>query len=247
MEFRDHIEALRTEGMLLADSAEVTGFEPRVPTCPDWTVRDLVRHVGEVHRWALSHVAQALQAVNTDVTSLQTWPSDDGELLAWYREGHAELLQGLELADPALECWSFLPNGLTGVPFWARRQAHETAVHRADAQGVTGEISPAPAEFAADGIDEILHGFFARRPSRLTSAEPISFELVSTDDQGSWHVCIDDQGPSVVDGPGQTQVRGTAFELYLLLWNRKRLDEFEVSGPVAGLDLWREKATVRWF
>jgi uncharacterized protein (TIGR03083 family) len=247
MEFREHIEALRTEGLLLADSAEATGLGPAVPTCPEWTVRDLVRHVGEVHRWALSHVAEARQEMNTDAASLRTWPSDDGQLIAWFREGHAELLQALELADPQLQCWSFLPNGPTGVKFWARRQAHETAIHRVDAQGVTGEVSPAPVEFAVDGINEVLRCFFARRPSRVTSEEPVEFELESSDGQGSWHVRIDEQGPSVVDGSAETKVLGTAFELYLLLWNRRELDALEVTGPTAGLELWRQKAKVKWF
>lgn len=246
MELREHIEALRTEGLLLADSAESTGFEPAVPTCPDWTVRDLVRHVGEIHRWALSHVALGLQEANTDIASLQTWPQDDAGLLAWFREGHAELLQALETLDPELQCWSFLPNGPAGLRFWARRQAHETTVHRVDAQSVTGEVSPAPGDFAADGIGEMLHGFFARRPSRVVSGEPYSFELVSLDGQGSWHVRIDSEGPSVVDGPGATRVHGTAFDLYLLLWNRKGLDAFEVTGPSDGLEFWRAKAKVRW-
>jgi uncharacterized protein (TIGR03083 family) len=247
MELQEHIEALRAEGMSLADSAEATGFEPAVPTCPEWTVRDLVRHVGEVHRWALSHVALRLQEINTDHASLQTWPQEDAGLIGWFREGHANLLQALETNDPDVQCWSFLPNGPTGLRFWARRQAHETAIHRVDSQSVTGEVSPAPGEFAVDGINEMLHGFFARRPTKLTSPEPVSFELVRTDGPGSWHVRIDEGGPSVVDGSSETTVHGTAFELYLLLWNRRALDAFEVNGPLAGLDLWRAKAKVKWF
>jgi uncharacterized protein (TIGR03083 family) len=247
MELWEHIEALRAEGLLLAESAEATGFEPPVPTCPEWTVRDLVRHVGEVHRWATSHVAEARQEMNTDAASLRTWPSDDAELLGWFRHGHEELVRCLEFADPELQCWSFLPNGPTGVRFWARRQAHETAMHRVDAQGVAGEVSAVLPVFAVDGINEILHGFFARRPSRVTSEEPYSFELVSSDGHGSWHVRIDEQGPSVVDGPSPSQVFGTAFELYRLLWNRIELGDLKVAGAPEGLGLWRRKAKVRWF
>ncbi len=247
MELREHIEALRTEGLLLVDSAEATGLEPMVPTCPEWTVRDLVRHVGEVHRWAMSHVVDARQELNTDAESLKTWPQDDAGLLAWFREGHAELLQALEAHDPGLQCFSFLPNGPTGLRFWARRQAHETAMHRVDAQGVTGDVSPAPADFAADGIDELLRGFYARRPTRLASPEPVSFELISTDGHGSWHVRLDADGPSVVDGHSPAQVHGTTFDLYRLVWNRLELDDLEHTGPTEALELWRQKAKVRWF
>src|SRR5271163_4072914 len=27
-----------------------------VPSCPEWTVRDLVRHLGGVHRWATGYI-----------------------------------------------------------------------------------------------------------------------------------------------------------------------------------------------
>lgn len=245
MELVEHIEVLRTEGMLLADSAEATGFEAQVPTCPEWTVRDLVRHVGEVHRWAHSHVAQARPTLNTE--SFAIWPAEDKSLLPWYREGHAQLLQALEAADPEADYFSFLP-GPKGTRFWARRQAHETAIHRVDAQSVTGMVGETTADFAADGIGEILNGFFARRPSRVTSAEPYSFELVCTDSPQSWRVKVDGDGPAVVDasGPADCRISGTTFDLYLLLWNRRPLDGLDVQGSPAGLDHWRENARVRW-
>jgi uncharacterized protein (TIGR03083 family) len=243
MDLTEHIAFLRTNGMLLADAAEVTGLEPQVPSCPEWTVRDLVRHTGRVHRWALSHVALALTEVSSE--SVQ-WPDDDAELLPWFREGHALLLQTLEEADPELLCFTFLPGGLSGTRFWARRQAHETAVHRVDAQLVTGLASPEPAEFAVDGIDEILHGFFARRPSRLGSPKPLSFTLVSTDTTDAWSVTIDAEGATTVDGSGSspTRVYGSAFELYLLLWNRRELAGLETQGDLAGLEHWRSHARV---
>lgn len=245
MELVEHIEMLRTEGMLLADSVEVTGLDEQVPTCPQWSVRDLVRHVGQVHRWAHSHVWQASPSLNTEDST--PYPEDQ-DLLVWLREGHAQLLQALEAADPAGDYFGFLP-GPRGTRFWARRQAHETAIHRVDAQTVTGVVSPAPADLAVDGVDELLHGFFARRPSRFTSAEPYSFTLVSTDTPHRWQVTVNEEGQSTVDDPGSevgTQVHGSAFELYLLLWNRRPLDGLDVQGPTDGLAHWRDNAHVRW-
>jgi hypothetical protein len=41
-------------------------------------------------------------------------------------------------------------------------------------------------------------------------------------------------------------VRGSASDLYLALWNRRSTDDLDVEGDRSVLDLWRERATVRW-
>ncbi len=43
------IEASTDTLALLVDSADLTRT---VPTCPDWTLRQLATHVGRAHRWA---------------------------------------------------------------------------------------------------------------------------------------------------------------------------------------------------
>jgi hypothetical protein len=56
MKITEHIDALQREGQLLADAATRTELDTPIPTCPDWRMRDLVRHVGGVHRWATGYV-----------------------------------------------------------------------------------------------------------------------------------------------------------------------------------------------
>jgi uncharacterized protein (TIGR03083 family) len=245
MDLRTHLQALEDEGRRLADS--VVDFDATVPTCPEWTVRDLLRHIGGVHAWARSHIVDLRQEINADPSVYQSWPGDDAELIDWYRQGHTALVEALEKADPDADFFSFLP-GPTGTRFWARRQAHETTIHRVDAQSVTGAITATTAEFAADGIDEILHGFYARRPSRLVSEPPLSFVLRAEDAGRSWSVTIGADGMTAVDTEtrGWASVSGTAFDLYLLLWNRRELESLEVQGDPAGLKLWREKARIQW-
>jgi uncharacterized protein (TIGR03083 family) len=247
MELVEYIDSLRAEGMLLADSAEATGFDAHVPSCPEWTVRDLLRHMGEVHRWAASHVTGKRETMNVEDFAL--YPHDDAGLLGWFREGHAELLQALETADPDADYYGFLPGGLRGTRFWARREAHETTIHRVDAQNVTGMVSPTTTEFAIDGIDEMLHGFLARRPSRLTSAaDPYTFVLVCTDSPHAWRVSVAADGPTTTADPGEggSRVYGNAFDLYLLLWNRRPLEGLEVQGPTDWIEHYRAHAHVRW-
>ena len=60
MKTAEFLQALETEGRLLAAAAEEAGTEAKVPTCPEWQVRDLLRHTGAVHRWAAAYVAEQL-------------------------------------------------------------------------------------------------------------------------------------------------------------------------------------------
>src|SRR6202044_1362579 len=93
----------------------------------------------------------------------------DPDLLSWFRAGHAALVETLSGADPAVQCATFMP-APSPLAFWARRQAHETAIHRADAESADGTVPQYPPGFAADGIDELIMGFGQRRKYRPSSA-----------------------------------------------------------------------------
>ncbi|MFD9645724.1 maleylpyruvate isomerase N-terminal domain-containing protein [Streptomyces sp. NPDC059082] len=145
MTITEHIDALEAAGRGLADAAAQAGPDAEVPTCPGWRVRDLLRHTAMVHRWATTLVAEARTSYHPGdgETTL-----DGEELLAHFREGHARLVATLRAAPESLECWTFLP-APSPLAFWARRQAHETTVHRADAEsalgGGPGPVNPAVA------------------------------------------------------------------------------------------------------
>src|SRR5205823_3910842 len=130
-----------------------------VPTCPGWTVRDLLAHQGGVHRWATSHVVEARTEPPSRDFALAE-PPDDDAVLDWFRDGYARLVTTLADASDRLECWTFLPSPSPRA-FWARRQAHETAIHRVDAESASGEPVTFDPAFAVDGIDELLLGFYA--------------------------------------------------------------------------------------
>src|SRR5579871_6969076 len=160
MEIAAHIAALRREGELLAASAAAVHLDMPTPTCPEWQMRDLLRHVGDVHRWAALYVGQRrTQPMDEEEEAafLGHWPADDA-LIDWFRAGHAALVHTLATAPPDLTCWTFLP-APSPLAFWARRQAHETAIHRVDAQSPAGAVTALRPEVAADGIDELVTGF----------------------------------------------------------------------------------------
>ncbi|MGW3289745.1 maleylpyruvate isomerase family mycothiol-dependent enzyme [Streptomyces sp. NPDC001002] len=245
MDTMDFVAHLDREGVLLAAAAERAGTDAEVPTCPEWRVRDLVRHTGMVHRWAAAFVAEGHTAYHPD----GGLPELDGaELLAWFREGHGYLVEILSTAAPDVRCWQFMP-APSPLAFWARRQAHETTVHRIDAESARGgtptEISPG---FAADGIDELLRSFHARSKSRVRSEEPRVLRVRATDaDDAVWTIRLSPEAPVTVrgeDGEADCELAGPAAQLYPALWNRQPFPN--VSGDAAVAALWREKSAVTW-
>jgi uncharacterized protein (TIGR03083 family) len=249
METAAHITCLVREGQLLAAAASRAGVDAAVPTCPDWQVRDVLRHTGMVHRWATGYVVKG----HTVPYPADGEPDLDGdELLEWFVEGHALLATALDEAPADLACWSFLP-APSPRAFWARRQAHETAIHRVDAESAHGgtAFTPVGGEVAADGIDELLTAFHARPKSRVRSDVPCVLRVRSTDTDPDdvWTVRISQEPPRTErtgTGPVDCELSGPAERLYLTLWNRLPLDAVTLTGDPGPARLWREKSAVTW-
>lgn len=247
MQTAEFIRTLDQEGRSLAAAAAQAGLDAKVPTCPDWQVRELLLHTGAVHRWATSFVAEA----HDSFRPFGEPPRLDGEpLLDWFREGHGRLVDTLSAAPPDVECWHFLP-AASPLAFWARRQAHETAVHRADAEAARGRdlgdlARETDAGFAADGIDELLRGFHARAKSRVRTPEPRVLRVRATDTADAmWTVRLSGEPPVTVrggDGEADCELSGPAGALYLSLWNRLPLPA--VSGDASLAALWRDTSGV---
>ncbi len=137
MEIPVHIAAVREEGALMAAAVAQADPDSAVPTCPEWTVRDLGRHLGGVHRWATGFVRGRTEPQRADLDEVVgTWPAD-AELAGWLAQGCADLVARSRRRPTTLECWTFLP-APSPRAMWARRQAHETAIHRVDAQLAAG-------------------------------------------------------------------------------------------------------------
>lgn len=248
MERGAHLSALESDGQMLADAVARSGLDAPVPTCPGWSTRDLLRHLGYVHRWAGAHVAQASptrMAGHSEAEILAQGPGD-GALLEWFLDGHAELVGTLRSADPDVACWTFMGTE-SPLDFWSRRQAHETAVHRVDAERASGPSGPIAVEFAADGVDELIMSFTPRERTPVHSSTPRTLGVHATDTGDRWRVVISEGRAETERGSSEAEcvIAGSAPELYLLLWNR--LDSGpSVSGDGAVLDLWRSEMHVRW-
>jgi uncharacterized protein (TIGR03083 family) len=246
MEIPELIDAIRSEGDLMATAADKTSADTPIPSCPEWCMRDLVRHQGEVHRWATAIVRDGLQ--RPDVPE-PVWPEDD-ELVSWFRDGCAALVGVLERADADLDCFAFLP-APSPVHFWARRQAHETGIHRADAEGAVGPVTPFDPGVAVDGIEEMLYGFASRSRSKLRSPAPVTLGMETTDADAAWRVTVDPDRVEVARRDGgaidaDCVVSASASDLYLLLWNRAPRSVAEITGDANVLDLWSDTMQIRW-
>ncbi|MFJ9819653.1 maleylpyruvate isomerase family mycothiol-dependent enzyme [Streptomyces sp. NPDC101151] len=246
METADFLQTLDREGRLLAAAAERAGTDAKVPTCPEWQVKDLLRHTGAVHRWATALVADG----HTVPRPLDDGPDLDGaELVAWYRESHRRLTDTLAAAPADLECWTFHPAPCPSpLAFWTRRQAHETAVHRYDAEAARGGTTSAVAtDFAADGIDELLRGFHARSRSRVRTEQPQVLRVRASDAgaDGVWTVRLSAEPPATSrdsSGEADAELFGPADQLYLALWNRGPVPN--VTGDRTLAALWRERSAI---
>jgi uncharacterized protein (TIGR03083 family) len=254
MEIAEHITIVGQEAKLLAGAAERGGLDVDVPACPGWDMRELLRHLGMIHLWAAGHVAQ-LQDVSwgDDLAEFTEfwgdlavfWP-DDERLIEWYLETNANLVQTLESAPPDVEAWTFLP-APSPLAMWARRQAHETAVHRFDAEDAAGIPTRFDPGFASDGIDELLAGFAPRKSEFPVEGER-TMAVHATDTDDRWHLTLAPTGITTSRGDENADVvlAGDASDLYLMLWNRGQHPSVTVTGDREVLATWHNNMRVRW-
>jgi uncharacterized protein (TIGR03083 family) len=254
VEIADHIDALRRQGDLLADAAGRAGLAAPIPPCPGWQVKDLLRHTGYVHRWAARHITECPDVMldGPPEEEILRGGAADPELLAWFRAGLTSLVETLTNADPALVCATFMA-APSALAFWARRQAHETAIHRADAQSASGILPGYPADLAADGIDELIMGFGQRRKYRPSAEQHGSMQVRTTDTGHAWQVGTQggriqaQRDASPPSGPASV-ISGPASGLYLFLWNRSDAVQagVTISGDPGFLSSWQSSVHVSW-
>ncbi len=214
---RDRLPALIEHVVELIGAADL---DAPVPSCPDWAVRDLVVHLGNVHRW----VVQAMTTGNADDPLPAAAPHD--ALASWYRGVADDMLDLFAATDPLTPCWTFGMRPRQAA-FWFRRQAQEVAIHRWDLGSAAGLDLGIDADLAVDGIDEVATIFFPRQVrSGRTEALTASLALAPEDTDQRWVFSGDGTAP--VAEPDAT-VSGPAAALLLLLWGRTELADERVQ------------------
>ena len=230
-----YVAALQRDGERLAQAAD-EALDLPVPTCPGWTVADLVHHTGGVHRHKAATVRYGgTQRPPIEYADLPQPPS--GSLLTWYREGLDELVALLAAADPEAPAFSWA--GDHRVAFWQRRMAHETLVHRIDAELAVKQPTAIAPELGTDGVDEFL-GVFLPRNEAPYAGRSGTIVLEADDTQQQWVVVADAGSVAVVEQAGAENGRVVApgVDLDLILWRRR---------PVAAATLTGDEELVRGF
>jgi uncharacterized protein (TIGR03083 family) len=191
-----------------------------VPSCPGWTVADLVDHVGGVHQWA----RHAVVAGAPDGEPVP--PEPEADLAAWYAGHAADLRDALAEAGPTGAAWTFGTRQTAG--WWLRRQVHETVMHRRDllaAAGRTDEWTLDPA-LAWDGVQEVATEFYPRQV-RLGRTDPLPGTLLLTPTD------LDAEPARIGDAAPVVEVSAPAVELLLMLWHRAVSDDAAAAALLA--------------
>jgi uncharacterized protein (TIGR03083 family) len=199
-----------------------------VPTCPGWSITDLAAHVGGFHRWT----ADLLRAVSPRPLPLPALRPDPGVPLAqWYRASLDVLLDAVDATDPDAPMWTVTVDRRAGA--WCRRQAHDLAVHRWDAEHARGDARPIRPDRAVDFIDELFEQSLpVIMPMFGRSVPAHTLSLRSLD--GTYTRRVGGTGQS----PADAVLTGTPSELLLTLW--RRTDAATVTGDPAALTAWQQ-------
>ncbi|MGH3978913.1 MAG: maleylpyruvate isomerase family mycothiol-dependent enzyme [Pseudonocardiaceae bacterium] len=223
MEHRDYCTRIGREAGLLRATALAAGPDAAVPTCPGWTVQRLVSHVARAYGMVIGVVQSADPSTPPPRPG---WPAGDFDaVLAGYDEQLASLLELLTGTDPATPAWHFSPTAPKTVAFWSRRMAHETTVHRIDAQAATGEGTGVDPDFAADGVDEVLTRLIQRHTDAWAVGELSGTVLHHAADAGrAWTTRLvagqlPQTAPETVAEPDASVV-GLADAVYRACWGR---------------------------
>ncbi|MGF0226191.1 maleylpyruvate isomerase family mycothiol-dependent enzyme [Dietzia natronolimnaea] len=224
-----------------------------VPSCPEWTLRDLVTHLGAVNRWGGATVRdgnphQRSRGLGEAMKSAPTAAAGVAALADWYASQASGMLETFTETDVDAPTWTF--GGPGPATFWLRRQLHETALHRWDLENALGGPSattPLPEDVAVDTIDEFCAVMYPHKGSRGPLPVTIRLRAVLHAPEGlaTGAEPVGATAPGALEwdlpgaeGAGEVEVSGSPESLALLLWGRVGADDagLEISGDRAGLE-----------
>ncbi|MHB1511485.1 MAG: maleylpyruvate isomerase family mycothiol-dependent enzyme [Acidimicrobiales bacterium] len=267
MERTEAIATINREGTRVLELAGMStdALAAPVPTCPGWNLDDLVEHLGNVYNWAGTIVAERLQTPPGPGIARRPKAMSSA---AWMADRLSRLTATLAATPSDAMIWNFGPDSPSSVDFWCRRQLHETALHRVDAEVTAGAaVSSLEPDLAADTVSELL--MLARYAEvageREVAAEreaPAGRELAGKDVglsragaqdhlPATLHLHADDvEGAewTIATGPktyarcherSEVAIRGNAWALARWCWGRPAEGEIELFGHTGQAEAWR--------
>jgi uncharacterized protein (TIGR03083 family) len=236
MDYATFVEHVRLDGNRLADAAS-GDLALKVPSCPDWVVRDVVTHVATVYEHKILCTTQGKPP--------KPWPPDwpaNRDPVEWFRDAHGRILDLFAQSESTRPSATWWPPDQT-VGFWARRMAQETAVHRVDVELAAGMTTPVDRQLATDGVDEVLErmlaGDWSEDPDDAATGQRVA---ISTGGR-TWFVTLEREAMSVSeDGKARdAAIEGDPSDVLLWLWGRAPDDRVTFSGDEAMIRLTRAR------
>ena len=228
LHFPELLDLIAERSSAMREAVATGDTEARVPGCPDWSMRDLVAHLGGVQRfWA-----EVVAAGPADTPPEYAAGEPTGDLVEWSAASTRLLIDALRAAGPDRDCWTWW--GTSEAPMTsaavARHQTHEAAVHAWDAQETIGKPEAVAAADAVDAVDELLvvtlgsMGAWPHRPARIA---------LSAVEGPTWLLDLTPAGAKVgpaAGGEPLATLRGSTSDLVLALYKRIPLDRVGVDG-----------------
>ena len=222
----DFARIFDTEHEAFLAAGERAGLATAVPSCPGWTVADLLYHLYEVQY--LWNRVTSERRDTFEGMKMPTRPTDDQliDLVRGEHAGYAAMLRAFP-ADTPISTWT----GPQQLSWLIRRMAQEIAVHRVDAELASGAATPIDAALASDGIDEFLEFFLNAHHGAVGG----SVHIHCTDVAGEWTIRETAAGFDVSreHAKGDCAIRGAAHDILMALWRRAPLSNCDVVGDAA--------------
>jgi len=237
MDYADHVEAVEQQTSAFAKALMRGDADGRVPTCPDWTLRDLAKHVGQVMGF-WTHLL--CEGTGRPKPAFDEEPGRSAGL--WFVQIAGFLVNELKSATADTKVWTWNPADQSAA-FAARRMAHETAVHRFDAQMAIGKPEAIdPPALAADGIEEIFVMVEAWPESGRGEGETLHLHSAEGNE---WLIAMNPDGLEIrrEHAKGDLALKGAVSDLELLLYDRPPIGEVERFGDDGVLAAWKRVFT----
>ncbi|MFF7125284.1 maleylpyruvate isomerase family mycothiol-dependent enzyme [Streptomyces sp. NPDC008240] len=227
----DHRTAVAAETARFVAAVRDADLAAAVPSCPGWTLADLVKHTGSVQRWfSVLLRARIQEPPRSRDVDLRLPEREDG-YADWLAESATVAADAFAATDPNQPMWAWGADQY--ARFWARRMLFETLLHRADAELALGLRPAIERPVAVDGIDEFLvnlpfAGFFAPKVAELRGPDR-TIRFRATDGDEGWVVRLRPDGFGLdaahpATAAADATVRGTAADLLLLVYGRLSYD-----------------------
>lgn len=201
----------------------LSGNRP-VPTCPGWSTVDLADHVARVYYHQAFVVKNGRKPEDGEHLPEFVFQDSPTRFLGQAFDALRKALDPTR--SPDREVWTWDPASNT-VDFWFRRMAHETLIHRFDAEVALGATTELNSDVSLDGVDEVL-SWLPLLPEwangriepvgpvtiTIDGSRPLSYSLNLTA-----HTCEATVAPTSTATPA-VRIIGAAPDVNLFIWGR---------------------------